>query len=77
VSTGNLKDWSAIEEAHKITAPTLLINGKYDEVQDVAVAPFFEQIAKVRWVTLEQSSHMGHFEERTRFMEIVGGFLSG
>ncbi|KAL2037445.1 hypothetical protein N7G274_009725 [Stereocaulon virgatum] len=77
VSTGNLKNWSAIDEAHNIMVPTLLINGKYDEVQDVAVAPFFEQISKVKWVTLEQSSHMGHFEERKRFMEIVGRFLSG
>ena len=76
ISTGNLKTWSAVEEAHKIMVPTLLINGRYDEVQDVAVAPFFKRISKVRWVTLEKSSHMGHFEERERFMEIVGQFLN-
>ena len=39
--------------------------------------PFFEKIPKVRWVTLENSSHVGFFEERERYMESMGGFLAG
>ncbi len=75
VATGNLKDWTAIDQLHKIKASTLLINGRYDEIADVAVQPFFDGIAKVKWITLENSSHMGHFEERERYMEVLGQFL--
>ncbi|KAL9623738.1 MAG: hypothetical protein Q9160_001968 [Pyrenula sp. 1 TL-2023] len=74
-STGNLKDWEGWSEAHKINVPTLLINGRYDEVQDIAVAPWFKHIPKVKWIQLEKSSHMGHFEERPRYMQFVGAFL--
>ena len=77
IATGTLKDWTAIEDIYQIEASTLLINGRYDEVQDVAVAPFFEKLKRVKWITLEASSHMGHFEERERYMEILKDFLGG
>ncbi|KAF2635316.1 proline-specific peptidase [Massarina eburnea CBS 473.64] len=73
--TGLLRDWEGFSTAHFIEAETLLLNGRYDEVQDLAVAPWFRHIRKVKWVVLEQSSHMAHFEERERFMQIVGDFL--
>ncbi|KAI0254989.1 prolyl aminopeptidase-2 [Lactifluus subvellereus] len=72
---GTIKDWTITDELHKIAIPTLLINGRYDEAQDSTMAPAFAHIPKVRWVTLENSSHMSHWEERERVMEIVGGFL--
>ena len=75
MATGNLKDWTAIDQLHRIKASTLLINGRYDEIQHVAVTPYFELIPKVRWITLEKSSHMGHFEERERYMAIIARFL--
>lgn len=75
-ATGSLKDWEAISTANKIEAETLLINGHYDEVQDLAVLPWFERIRKVKWVQLAKSSHMGHFEERERYMQILGEFLT-
>ncbi|KAJ7649294.1 proline-specific peptidase [Mycena rosella] len=73
--TGSLKDWSTIRDAHKINVPTLLLNGRYDEAQDMVVAPFFLEIPHVKWVTFAESSHMSHYEERERFMEVVGSFL--
>ncbi|KAI1205004.1 proline iminopeptidase [Annulohypoxylon truncatum] len=73
---GNFKDWEGWKEAHNINVPTLLINGKYDEVTDSCVKPWFNTIPRIRWVTLENSSHMTHFEERDRFMELCGEFLS-
>ncbi|KAJ7055561.1 proline iminopeptidase [Mycena amicta] len=74
--TGSLKTWSMLDDAHKITVPTLLINGAHDEARDSVVYPFFEKIfGPVRWVTLPESSHMAHWEERERFMELVAGFL--
>jgi pimeloyl-ACP methyl ester carboxylesterase len=74
-ANGVLKDWEGISTAHNINVPTLLINGSFDEVQDLSVEPWFNQIPKVRWVTLKESSHMGHLEERERFMDLIGVFL--
>nr|GAT44472.1 proline iminopeptidase [Mycena chlorophos] len=75
--TGPLKDWSMLNDAKKIVVPTLLSNGRYDEAQDSVVAPFFDQIPHVKWVTLAESSHMAHFEERERFMELVARDTAG
>lgn len=74
---GSLKNWSAIEECKKIEIPVLLINGRFDEGQNSCVAPFFNNIPRVRWVTMDQSSHLPMFEERERYMEIMGDFLTG
>ncbi|KAJ7605962.1 proline iminopeptidase [Mycena polygramma] len=75
--TGPLKEWSMIADAHKIIVPTLLMNGRYDQAQDSVVAPFFWNVPHIKWVTFAESSHMLHFEERKRYMEVVGKFLSG
>lgn len=75
--TGTLKDWTVIDDIPKIQVETFILHGRYDQVQDVAVIPFFERLPRVRWVTLEQSSHVGFFEERERYIELTGGFLVG
>ncbi|KAI0537898.1 Alpha/Beta hydrolase protein [Xylaria digitata] len=62
--------------AHKIEVETLLLNGRYDEATDQCVKPWFTHIPKVKWVTLENSNHMIHFEERDRYIQLVGEFLS-
>ncbi|KAF2120819.1 Alpha/Beta hydrolase protein [Lophiotrema nucula] len=72
---GSLRDWEVWSNAHKIQVETLVLNGRYDEVQDMAVLPWFKNIPKVEWVTLENASHMGHWEERKRYMGVVGSFL--
>jgi len=77
VILGTLKTWEGYQDAHNIEVETLLLNGKYDEVTDLSVYPWFKAIPKVKWVTLENSSHMGHFEERERYMELCGSFLLG
>ncbi|KAI3342536.1 Alpha/Beta hydrolase protein [Ustulina deusta] len=76
VIVGSFRDWEGWREAHKIEAETLLLNGRYDEATDQCIKPWFDHIPKVKWVTLENSSHMAHFEERDRFIQLVGEFLS-
>lgn len=77
LATGSLKDWEGWKEARRIESEVLLMNGRYDEVQDVAVEPWFAGIKKVKWVALEGSSHMAMWEERERYIEIVKAFLEG
>ncbi|EXJ65834.1 uncharacterized protein A1O5_11075 [Cladophialophora psammophila CBS 110553] len=71
---GNLKTWSVIEDVHKITVPTLLLNGEWDEARDSCVYPFF-QIPKVKWYTLLGASHCSNLEVPEKYMEVVVEFL--
>ncbi|KAF9527831.1 Alpha/Beta hydrolase protein [Crepidotus variabilis] len=73
--TGSFKNWSILSEASAIRVPTLVTNGKVDEVAESVVQPFLKEIPTVKWVQFEHSSHMAHYEERERFMEVVGEFL--
>ncbi|KUJ17957.1 proline iminopeptidase [Mollisia scopiformis] len=75
--TGSLKDWTIIKDIPKIEVETFVLHGRYDQVQDISVIPFFELLPRVRWVTLEKSSHLPFFEERERYMELLGGFCGG
>ena len=72
---GSLRTWSVIDECHKITVPTLLINGEHDEAQDVCTAPFFRGIPKCKWVTVQGASHMPNAEFPEKYGEIVTDFL--
>ncbi|KAI9066268.1 proline-specific peptidase [Trametes sanguinea] len=75
--TGSLRNWSLLGggHLHKIKAPTLLLNGKFDEAQDSVMCPFFRDIPNVEWHTFKNSSHMPHHEERDQFMDVVSQFL--
>jgi pimeloyl-ACP methyl ester carboxylesterase len=64
-----------VDQLHKIGVPSLIINGRYDPAQDFVVAPFFARIPRVKWVHFEESSHTPFWEERERYMEIVGDFI--
>ncbi|KAJ7217061.1 proline iminopeptidase [Mycena pura] len=55
--------------------PTLIINGEYDYMADSVCAPFYRSIDRVKWVKFANSSHNPHWEERERYMIVVGEFL--
>jgi len=67
-TTGSLKNWDITGIIHKIACPTLLISAALDEMQEVAVLPFFLQIPKIKWVELRNSTHLAQFEEPERFV---------
>ncbi len=72
---GTMKDWSIVGRLSTITAPTLLISGRFDEATEACVQPFADEIPDVRWRIFEQSSHMPHVEEREACMAEVAAFL--
>lgn len=74
---GNLKTWDIKPELSKIQVPTLLINGKFDEAQDLVMEPFFKGIkSPVKWVRFAESSHLPQLEETEDFILTVGKFLA-
>lgn len=64
-----------MSQLHKIHVPTLLLNGTEDEAQDVAMRPFFENIDKVKWITMDNASHFAHVDRREEYMQHVLSFL--
>ncbi len=72
---GTMKTWSIIDRLDQVAAPTLLINGRYDEATPACVQPFADNIPDVRWEVFEASSHLPHVEEEARYLEVVGAFL--
>jgi len=52
-----------------------MVNGRYDEVTDETVMPTFLHIPRVRWAHFSESSHLPQFEERERYMMILGEYL--
>lgn len=79
MTTGSLLGWTCVPRLPEITAPTLVYNGEYDTSHEVATAPFFEHIPRVRWITFSNAGHMCHLEAdglRERVLKVVGEFLS-
>lgn len=73
---GSLRTWSVVDRASRITAPTLLLSGQFDEATPATVQPFVDHIANVRWELFENSSHMPFVEETERYLEVVNAFLA-
>lgn len=73
---GSMKTWSIIDRLHLISAPTLLISGRFDEATPEVVQPFMDKIDGAQWVIFEKSSHMPHVEERELCMKTVRDFLN-
>ena len=70
-----LQGWSIVDRLHLVHMPTFVINGRNDMAQDFVVAPFFEKIQKVKWVTFENSSHTPFWEERGKYNRFLADFL--
>lgn len=72
---GNVEEWSVIDRLHRISCPTLVINGVEDSAQDECVEPFVSNIPKVRWIRYERSGHMPWFEQKELYFSNLGDFL--
>ncbi len=73
---GTMKDWSIVDRLPRITAPTLLVSGRYDEATRACVQPFADAVPGATWVVFDESSHLPHVEEPERYLQVVGDFLA-
>ena len=78
ICTGTLKGWTCVSRLSKISVPTLIYNAEFDCTTDTAVAPLFELIPQVRWLTFPGGGHMCHLEGqlRDKVLIAVGEFLT-
>ncbi len=75
VPNGSLKAWDVEKHLKNIKVPTLLINGKYDEVTPKTQRRLVKMIKGAEWVCLPHSSHLSWVEEPAAWMSAVNGFL--
>ena len=73
---GSIRDWQAKDRLGEIEVPTLLTSGRYDEATPALQETLRDGIPNSEWVLFEESSHTPFFEERGRYMQVVGDWLS-
>lgn len=73
--TGVIKDWDIVSRLGEIHVPTLVISGRYDEATPLIAETVHRGIPGSEWVLFENSSHMPHVEETTRFLHVLTSFL--
>ena len=62
-------------DLHRITAPTLITVGRYDELTPACAETIHQGIAGSRVELFEESAHVAHLEEGERYAEVVERFL--
>ena len=72
---GRLSDWDRTADLHRITAPTLITVGRYDELTPACAETIHQGIAGSRVELFERSAHVAHLEEGERYAEVVERFL--
>jgi len=72
---GSLNTWDVEDQLKKINVPTLLINGKFDEVTQKAQRRLVKKIKGAEWVCLPYSSHLAWVEEPAAWISAVSDFL--
>jgi len=73
---GLLRNWDRTADLHRITAPTLITVGRYDELTPACSETLLSGIPDARIEVFEQSAHVAHLEEGERYADVVERFLS-
>jgi proline iminopeptidase len=74
--SGTIRTWDATSRLGEIRLPTLVTVGRYDEVTPVVAESIHRGIPGSELVLFASSSHTAFWEERARYMDILGEFLS-
>ena len=74
--TGNMKDWNRIPAMGDITAPVLVLAGRFDELTPACSEKMHAAMPNARLEIFEGSSHMPFYEEPEAYFAVLEGFLS-
>lgn len=73
--TGNMKDWNRIPAMSAITAPCLVIAGKYDELTPACAHRMHAALPNSSIAIFDHSSHMPFYEEPDAYFAMLSSFL--
>jgi len=72
---GSLRYWDITDRLSTIRVPTLITGGKYDEITPRIARTMHREIRGSELAIFPKSSHLPMWEERERYMQVVGEFL--
>jgi len=73
---GTMRDWTISDRLPRITVPTLVIAGEFDEATPATWAPFVELIPDATSHVFPDTSHCTHLEKPEEFRGYLAKFLS-
>jgi proline iminopeptidase len=73
--TGIHKDYDITPRLPEITAPTLFLCGRHDEMRPEDTASYASLVPGAEMVVFAESSHVPHLEEPDRYLEVLRDFL--
>jgi proline-specific peptidase len=73
---GPLRDWDRTADLGRISSPTLVTCGRYDEITPACAQTIADGVPDSRMVVFEESAHCAHLEEPDRYATVVEAFLS-
>jgi L-proline amide hydrolase len=73
---GSAVGWNVTGRLGEIGNPVLIVSGRHDEAGLPLQATLLDGLPVAELTVFGDSSHMPHWEERTRYMEVVGGWLA-
>jgi proline-specific peptidase len=73
---GRLREWDRTADLARITVPTLVTCGRYDEITPACSQTITDGIPDARMHVFERSAHIAHLEEGEEYAALVEAFLS-
>jgi proline iminopeptidase len=73
---GRLREWDRTADLGRITVPTLVTCGRYDEITPACSETITAGIPDARMHVFERSAHIAHLEEGEEYAALVEEFLS-
>jgi proline iminopeptidase len=73
--TGTIKDWDITNEIHRITIPTLITVGRYDEVTKNVATAIKRELPNSRVKVFNKSSHLTMWEETRLYLKTLENFI--
>ena len=74
--TGTLKDYSRLDDLHRLDVPTLFLCGQFDEATPQTTALYRDKVASADLHVFENTSHSPHHERSAEFLQVVEAFLN-
>lgn len=74
--TGNLKDYDRINELPKLTMPTLLTGGRFDESTPETLEKAVKLLHRGKLIIYEKSAHFAFLNEKTKYLIDLKHFLN-
>jgi proline iminopeptidase len=74
--TGTIRDWDITDQIHKITVPTLITVGEYDEVTEAVAREIHNRIRGSILKVLPGCSHLSMWEDREGYINTLKDFMN-